>query len=252
MSLFDPDLLCRNGCVTRIIHGRASVDEAVPWKANIVFQNGDSLLVSGTWTVTDGLSVWDLKMPLPEGKYETVPSVPGKTLLQALGDLSSIPVRLQRCLAPTGLKPAGMAKIAMLWGNTLFSLEEDALFYGVEDGEVSAGRRPLFDQYVIRYYRSDLNGPIKVEISSKHLLAEGRIVISTEIDVYGLSCKKVALDRNLGMGRRFCGPCTKDEDKYRSPSLKAAFDLDAALPPAIYGKERRTKVKKGVPKAKGK
>ena len=248
MSVFDPDGLCRNGYVMKIVHGRYTEKEVIPWDATVVFASGDLFVVSGAWTPTEGLAVWELKMPLPENKFEVIPTVPGKTLLEALGDLSSIPVRLQRCLSPTGLKSAPMAKIATLWGGVLFSLEEEALFWDVEGGDKGSNRRPLFDKYIVHYFRSEMNGPIKVEIESRHPLPEGRITVSTELDVYGLSGKKVILDRNLGMGRRFESKCTAVKDKYRIPSLKVAFDLDAALP-LFYFKERHSRIKKGYPKS---
>lgn len=251
MYLFDPENLCKNGVVRRVVHGFSSEDVAVSWEASVIFKNGDCLIASGAWTVSDGLSIWELKMPLPDGMFETIPSLPGKTLLSALGELSGTPVRLKRCLSPTGPKMGDYAKVSSLWGNRLFEMEEDALFWDVEGGEKESGNRKLFKTIAVSYTRNETNGPMKASMVSSAPLKEGRILCSTELDIYGLGSRKVVLDRNVGLGHRAEIKCTARVNDRVVPSLKMALDLDSVLP-ILYFKERHKTLSRGKPKVSSK
>lgn len=179
--------------------------------------------------------------------YESDKSVKAQnSVLQALGNLSGLPPKFKAVLSPVGLEILNFDKPAAFLDAAFFHNETEALFWGVDGGKGEDGYRKYFTSYRTRY-SVDREGKGKVELSSAYSFENSRIVVKTDVDVFGLGNKKVYLEKNLGLGRFVKCECTRQIDGRAVPSLAVAFDMSDAVP-VLYCKERKAKIKMKLPK----
>ena len=213
------------------------------WKTMVVFPSGDILSVRGV-SNAESVSVASVKTALPGGAWEAGATKPSEALCGALGDLSGTSVRLKRVLSPAGLETASGGRPPVSW-ETFVELTRNALFWDVEGADKKGiGERFPENEYKFNF---ELGGPVSsVELQTRCLLDEGEIIVRCDMNVFGLGNHKVILDKNLGMNRRALVDCRASRQGHPVPSLKVAFDLYDAIP-VMYEKERRKKIKKGLP-----
>ena len=245
--LVDPEGITRDGVVQRLVHSNPG-GQKVFWKLFMVFPAGDSVVVSGILE-EEKASVTEVGMPDGDGflRMETVVS---PTVVGALGNLSGIPARLKRCLAPAGPETAPGDDISRRVMDFLV-LEEDGLFWGVEGGSVKAGYRVRFVEFSVKYKFNEAGERTDASFCAKSVFQDGRVKLCMNADVYGLGSKTVVLDRNVGLGGRFRAECTRTKDGREYPSLTVAFDLNDRVP-VFYTEERHEANQLGKLKVKSK
>lgn len=232
--LADPEGILSAGRVTEFQHSRMERGSCT-WRLMLSFPHGECLCVAGSMT-RQALTTESYYFPDKKAKGSPVPLVPGQTVVRALGDLSSLPSRLKWCLSSFhDTEPAAPADIRET--GRLFALEQDALFWNVEGGKKEDGLRHRFTSFNIRFHYQDEDIPVKAVFTAVAPLREGKVLLTMEVDVYGLGAKKAALYRNVGMGRFFEADCVVRKDGAFRSSLTAAFDIDARLP-IFYTEER--------------
>lgn len=215
------------------------------WSLSLHFPNGDAAVASGRKTPA-GFSVEELWMPLPGNRRELIRMKPATTFLSALSPLDTLPARLKHCMRSAGGQ--GSAGTHEGWFDKYRAVTADALFWEVEDGDRKK-TRDMFNLFNVIYQASETGQVSLVKMSSSIKTREGKITVSAEADVYGLSKKRVILEKNLGMNRSAVIDCRASKDGRTYPSLKVAFDLDSSIP-VLYEKERRKKTGLGKPRAK--
>ena len=230
----DPDRILDRCMALRLV---ADLKENT-WRLNVRLPNGDTVEFSGKMS-EGNLILSSAVMPQIQGRGEAIALKPQKTLLEALGDISGIPARLRRCLAPrrpgNGLYPAGNHK-------KVFALAQDALYFDVEGAE-NEKQREGFRFLVMRFYLDSTGQGIektKFEISMTG--KDSVINIEADANVYGIGGKRVQLNKKLGLGHRAVIDCITEKNGRKIPSLKVAKDLDDMIP-VLYGKERKQKSK---------
>ena len=217
------------------------------WYLQVVFPSGDSLQLTGVASENSVLFVSGAEL-VSGSERLWIPLKGAETLLEAFGNLSELPVPMKRNLAALPSRNANLGHLDFDC-RAFFELARDALFYGVEGGESSEGLRNKFNNITVRY-SSTLNGDTcSAAMSSNLRLDEGRIIVSSGVDIYGLNEKKVVLKYNLGMGHHISSDCFLTIDRKTVPSLKLALALASQLD-GIFTKQRRKKTSKGKPKAK--
>ena len=256
LLLVDPDGLLSGGRVSRLVHSSPSRDGARQWVLEVLFPHheGVRMSLSGVF-MGASVRLVSLKLLAPDsdmlpGQWKDFVIKPGKSLSEALGQISGIPACLKKYLSNSpGSAASGENLVRRML--SFFSYEEDALFWDVEGGLVRDGRRQAFTEYRLVFKRSREDTLSKVYISAVASLEEGCVVLKGDADIFGLGGKEVVLHRNLGMGREIRAVCSVRRDGNVIPSLKAAFDLDDVVP-VFYCKNRKKKISTGKPRGMAK
>ena len=244
-NLIDPYGLFSKGLAISVVMDY----ERHTWKLKTDFPEhpGASTLLAGHYAKGSGYIIETVLVKSPGKEYESVPFEPGKGLIEGLGNLSRVPVHLRRLLAPIGGIKAEETEIKNRL-SAYWKLLDGALIW---DTEPKNPKEPL-ENFTIRRldyeYDEDAN-PSWTKINAICSLEEGQITLSAEAGIYGLSAKKVTLEKNLGMLRSAHIDCWAKKENHRRPSIKAAFDLYWAIP-VLYEKQRRKKKDMGKPKAR--
>lgn len=218
------------------------------WKMRFVFETGETAWVQGTWDDEEILWVEKIYFPAKNGENEEYPVKRSKTILESLGDLRKVPVRLRRILSSTGLEMAANGQNAVGFPKYYMKIIDDALLWNIE---IRKEKDPMknFCIHKISFIFNERGQSARAEFQAINDMPEGRIILSADADVYGLGNKRVLLEKNLGMLRSASVECNIKKEGRLIPSLKAAYDLYEAIP-VMYGKERRKKIGIGKPKAK--
>lgn len=215
------------------------------WRLTLVFSNGKELSVSGTILENDYI-IQSLADPKTEPTQKTA-TVPAKTIIEALGDLSRIPAYLKEKLSKNGFKnpAAGQAQAEPL---PFMKPACDAVFYKTEDTSPKSSK-PCFRKWKFNYVLSEQGDATEVEIVAIHKTKTSAFAVSTYVDIYGLGNKRMTLTKLLGENRTAQIDCYAKEDGKTIPSLRVAFDLDKRIPAIYFPENKETKGMK-KPKAK--
>ena len=246
-NLLDPDGITGAARVERIFHSKPT-EEVSNMMVTLRFKTGQQMLVS-CLSDPEGIVVKGIRTPVESRGIVEIPSLPEKTLLSAIKDLSGIPVGLKASLVPVPSKITRGLKDTAKLVKSYYALENNALFWGVEGMSKDDRGESRFEDYSAKFNYNEEGSLVDVELATKAPLDEGKILLITRVNVFGIGSKKVILERNLGMGRGFMAECKIVKDGKSIPSLKVAFDLDKRLD-TFYTKQRRKKKNMGKPKAK--
>jgi hypothetical protein len=205
------------------------------WSCRNVYQGGDSIILEGTYQGSDWL-IENVYVSFSKDKKEAVKIKPSKTLSEAFGPLSELPVHLVRLLASKGRETAQNWQKIPFSFTQIIRLAKDALFWEVEGGDDRelTGR---FKKVAVTFDRE--NGRTSAEISANCAMTKGNIRVGARADIFGLSEKKATFNKDLGLGHSVRGECHSKE-KHTRASVKAAFDVYEALP-VLYVKQQRTR-----------
>ena len=250
LSSIDPEGVFSRGVVRKIVMGSVGEDGRYSVRLFLNFPTGDCICLSCLRT-DEGMLVRSLSVGGQGRKWENAEINPGKTVLSSFGDISGISVRIRRNLAsvsPAGAKDGGFDSGASLKAvDTFRKYLVDALFWQVEGAAEDSKARNCFGEYSVKFSRDSDGVCVKDSVEAVAELKEGRITVSMEVDVFGLSEKKVRLIRNLGLGHSFEADCFSTRDGNRFPSLRVALDLNR-LVPVYYTTQRGKKITMGSPK----
>lgn len=243
--LVDPEnVLC--GAVTRAFtYSKNESNDS--WILSVRFPSGDGMRLSGVASADNVVFISSIVFVSGE-ETVSIPAVGAETVVEALGNLSALPARLKRNLAslPARTAVSGGSDFSC---RQLFELSKDALFFGVEGGESGGPYRDGFNTLAL-LFTSNLDGePCSVMMRSMVPFVDGKVVVSSSVDIYGLDEKNVKVKYNLGLGRHVSSDCFLTHDGRTCPSLKVAFDLADQLA-GLYSKQRRKKTGLGKPRSK--
>lgn len=242
-GLLDPEGLLREGLLRNLAYDTAKEQ----WGAKLVFPSGEELYCEGRFVREGGVFIDALTLRETKVEAYKVPFTSARTLLAGLGTLDKVPSRLRRLLAPIGPERAINAEFENRI-KTYRAILDDALLWDTEPKNAKAPLE-LFEMRRATFDYNESNNPVGTAFAAVCALPEGQITLSSEADVYGLSTKKVVLEKNLGMSRHARVECWARKDGHRYPSIKAAFDLYDAIP-VLYEKQRKKKIGIGKPKAR--
>lgn len=241
----DPERLLRKGTVSAVM-----IDENLKgWKEHLLFANGTSVTLSGKYDdetiLIDKITYWE------ESNEKNIRTEGSKTLSEALGDLSLIPAHLKQNLSP-GLNLGGKDRRTdqqARWPKRNFlTYIKEASLYNVEGAEDETIKK-RFRRWEVEYIFDEEYTVVRGMIRSSDISESGEISIKTEIDVYGLSGKKVYLKKKLGDGHSAIIECRGRLKDRTVPSLRVAYDLDKKIP-VMYHPERKKNQTIGKPKGK--
>ena len=233
-TLLDPDGIALNSMPDMVVLDT----KKSKWKIRLLFSGGDALWLHGTNGADEGLWIESLMMTTTEGKEKVpIPCTRSRTLMESLGNLGEIPIRLRRLLGvPTLPDHAPTESERDTFIENYVQLIDKALMWEVE---MKSDTHSL-ERFAIRKMLYTFNEKKEVTLakfSAVCELPEGRIILSADADVYGLGNKRVIIEKNLGMLRSAVIECRENHEKRYRPSLKTAFDLYHAIP-LLYGSQR--------------
>ena len=250
LSAIDPEGVLSMGVVRKIVLRSDGKDSRYHFCLFINFQGGDCICVSCLRT-DEGVVVRSLSIKVQGKGWESVGVMPDKSVLRSLGDPSRISVHIRRNLAsvsPEVGKDEALDSSAPLGVvDTFRRYLLDSLFWQVEGAGEDSRARNYFKEVSVKFSRGADGFCVKDSVVAEAELKEGRITLSMELDLFGLSDKKVMLCRNLGLGRSFEAECFSMRDGNRLPSLRVALDLNKHVP-VFYASQRGKKISMGSPK----
>lgn len=246
----DPDGLASSLSPERLVIIPSRQDGAGKWELKVCFPfcKGAKAVIAGTYSL-DSNTVRSVRLPLGNGSWEDMAVKAGKTLWEALGPIGGIPPRLVRLLASSGPEKAAAAALAAGGAEFDFArcsrILRDALFWDVDGGK-DTKLTARFKTLDIRYGQE---GRQAAEIDTVCRLERGEVSLSSRCDLYGLSSRRATLEIRLGSGRTATVTCRQKKDGKDIPSIRAAFDLYAAIP-EMYSSERYRREGLGEPAAR--
>ena len=242
-AVVDPDGILGDAVTSMF---SCSVDDASDtWTLDVAFPSGDGLKLRGSSSPQGGMIVAAAAVTVAGRRSVRFPVKPAATVLQAFGSLSSLPGEVKRNLCTPVASSEGAAAVRC---RNLFALVRDALFYGIEGGGSESPWLRSFTSVCCWYGGVGGGAASSVTLSCSATVDDGRIVISSDVDVFGLGRKVVTLRYDLGMGHRIAAECFVSIKGHDVASLKVAFDLASRLS-GMYSKQRRQKTSLGKPKA---
>ena len=237
----DPDALTAHLRVSEL--ELSAGNDGMSAKMLLVLSAGDRLSLGFTQD-DEGVFVDRASFISGEDIYN-LPVKRSKTLVEALGNLSELPERLKPVLTFTGKENAFAGDTSSFAGKDIYALAKNALFHGVE----GADDKTLCEKFGgirIRYDHTPEGMCFGAHISSVFKEISFRIVVSVDMEVYGMKGKGVMLSYAFGMGHFMDADCFFVKEGRKKPSILLAFDLAAKLG-GIYTKEKRKKKKKKYP-----
>lgn len=235
LLLLDPEGVSGSCRVDRYTVSFEQSDEEGKWSCRNVYQGGDAITLEGTYKGNSWL-IERVYMTLSRNRKEPVRVKPAKTLSDAFGPLSELPVHLVRLLASKGRETAQNGRKIPFSFPKIIRLTKDALFWDVEggeDGQLTGRFRKVSVSFETENSRSC------AELSASCVLDKGNVRMSACADIFGISGKKATFYKELGLGHCVKGGCQSKEKENRA-SVKAAFDVYDALP-ILYVKQQRTR-----------
>lgn len=243
--MIDPDGILKNARVIAFSYSMNGFNDA--WSLRTVFPSGDILHFAGVASEDNIVFISAIVFQSGEA-VRSIPVTGIETVVEALGDLSRLPVQLKRNFAVLPAKTAKNVGPNFIC-RKFFTLAKDALFYGVDGGEAGGQYRDKFKSVIISFTNDSAGEPCSVLMRSMTNYADGRIFISSDVDIYGLNKKNVKLRYDLGLGGFISSECFLSHENKTSPSLKVAFEL-AELLSDSRTKQRKKKSGLGKPKAR--
>lgn len=246
----DPERILDGAVPVRIDHSSMDKDGNVSWRlwVEINREKNVTVHIRGNWSPGGGMSVCGIDVTTDDGRTVRHGTSPSKTVLKALGKADRIPVHLRRYLSPTGPAKPLAKGFEGVFGELFFGLEKSALFWGVEGVGQHSPLRQKFNGFTIIYEREGGQMTNKAHLRCFAKTDEGKISITSELGLYGLSEKKVYLERNLGMDHEFRADCYIKRKKKNLPSVLVAYELDERLP-IFFSSEQTARLQKGEKKA---
>lgn len=233
LAYIDPHGLLQPALVKKIImdlhHGT--------WKILLSFETKNEMIVQGI-TKDNQPFIQNIETE-PFGSDNIFRAKPAKSLAEAFGDLSRIPVHLKKYLTRNGLKN-GLCPRKEENPFSFLPKAIDANFYKTEDTTPKSSKK-FFRKWKINYFASKDGNVEQVEIVAIHKTKTSAITVSTFVDVYGLNNKTVTLTKVLGENRSALIDCTVKTGDKTVPSLKVAFDLDKKIPVMYFPEKRAAK-----------
>lgn len=213
------------------------------WKLWLVTPSGDKLSV-GVVHDDDGDFVSRAAF-ISGDEVANLPVKRSKTLVEALGNLSELPERLKPALTFTGPENAFDGDAEDFSPQEVYVLAKNALFHGVE----GADEKALCDRFGsvrIRYDHTPEGMCFGAHLVGFFNEVSFRIVVSVDMEVYGMKGKGVRLSYAFGMGHYMDADCFYVKEGRKKPSILLAFDLASKLG-GLYAKEKHKKKKKKYP-----
>lgn len=235
LRLTDPEGVCGSCRVSRYAISYGDSDNEGKWSCRNTYQGGDAIFLEGSYKGNDWL-IENVYLSLSKDKKEAVRVKPSKTLTEAFGPLSELPVHLVRLLASRGREMAQNGQKIPFSFKQIIRLAKDALFWEVEGGDDPqlTGR---FKKVSVSFDHE--KGRTSAEISASCALTKGNVRVTARADIFGLSEKRASFYKELGLGHSVRGECQSKERQTRA-SVKAAFDVYEVLP-VLYVKQQRTR-----------
>lgn len=243
-SLVDPENILGGAVTQGLTYSKNESSDS--WSLRVCFPSGDGMRLAGIASEDNIVFISSIVFVSGEEKF-SIPAVGAETVIDALGNLSGLPARLKRNLAALPTKTA-VCSGSDFNCREFFDLSKDALFFGIEGGESGGPYRNGFNTLTLSFTSSLDGEPCSVVMRSMVPLVDGKIVVSSSVDIYGLDEKNVKLKYNLGLGRYITSDCFFTHDGRTCPSLKVAFDLANQLD-GLYTKQRRKKPGLGKPRS---
>lgn len=244
-SMIDPEDILHGSVTRAFTYSKNEFNDN--WSLKVCFPSGDELFLAGI--ASEDNIVLISSIVFVSGSEKTIiPAIGTETVVEAFGNLSGLPAQLKRNLAVLPAKTANSEGFDFNCRN-FFDLSKDALFFGIEGGENGGPYRGNFSTLTLLFTNNLEGEPCSVMLRSMTPLVDGKIIVSSAVDIYGLNEKNVKLKYNLGLGRHISSDCFLTHDGKTCPSLKVAFDLANQLT-GLYTKQRRKKTGLGKPRSK--
>lgn len=229
MAAVDPEGVLKKGVLRTLSFDLAAGGSG--WRASVAFGRDGMLALTGRETAG---SLTLLSAVFRDGTETVIPMREGRSFFGSVLSLSSLPMGLKAVLS-TPSPSAGDGKTGV------YGLARSAralLFHGLDP---SGADLSLFTGVKFSYSGGQDE---EVSISSRYSVPmKGSVLVSAELDCFGMSSRKVYVFKDYGMGYAGKIECLRTWNHETMPSLKLAFDLlDASS--MLYTKQRRKKLKK--------
>lgn len=238
----DPDCVLASSFVSELSFRMEG--EAPTWMAVMNCPSGDQLLVAGSF-FGEGVIVENALLQC-EGRHISLPVKAASRLFEAFGTLSDLPDALKRNLSFMGEHKALDGDNP--FGMEIYGLVRSALFHSVDGAEEKklCGR---FDSIKISYQYSSDRVCYGAKLSCVCFGGSYDVVLSVNLDVYGMKGKRVFLNYVFEGGRTIDADCYVVNDGKKKPSIALAFDLAEKLSDR-HVRERHKKKDMGRPVAR--
>lgn len=249
-NLLDPEGITRKGFVSNLFLLAPSDDGNIVWCVKLLFESGDMLRLNGIYSENFKSVIECCKFKPFLEEENLISDKPENRLIDVFGDLCGLPVRLKYDLSPIVSKTDKAEGLTKCFSASVFTIAMNALFCGVDGGKSEDMIRQTFGSVKFSFKQDNDGLPYSVELNSIQGVNNGRITVSTSVDVYGLCGKSVYLDLEQPDGEIISCKCSRRLPERIVPSVKVAFGLLDKFSDDMNIKQRSRKVSMGTPKFK--
>lgn len=248
--LIDPEGITRKGFVSNLFLLAPSEDGNIVWCVKLLFDSGDILTLNGVYSDNFKCLIESCKFKPFLNKEISFGEKPGNSLICFFGDLSELPESLKHNLSPISSKMEKVVDRRNHFNASTFTIAMNALFCSVDGGKFDDLIRQNFGSIKFSFLQGKDGLPYSAELSSILGITNGKITVSTMVDVYGLNRKAVFLEVKQSDGGIISSKCSKKISEKIVPSVKIAFELLAKFSDCFKTNQHCQKLYMGTPKFK--